>query len=96
MSMLVPDITIAEKVMRSVSVYLFRLVAFHVAPKRPLGQLAALYLVVLLGINNVLPNAAIGSDSPPGAGWSAPPSSSRSTGWWRGSPSTTSESASRR
>jgi uncharacterized membrane protein YcaP (DUF421 family) len=50
MSMLVPDITIAEKVMRSARVYRFLLVAFHVAVKRPMGQLAALDLVVLLGI----------------------------------------------
>jgi len=68
MSMLVPDITIAEKVMRSVSVYLFLLFALHGAVKPPMGHLAALDLVVPLGISNVLQSAAIGSHNPPGGG----------------------------
>jgi uncharacterized membrane protein YcaP (DUF421 family) len=63
MSILVPDIAITEKVVRSVGVYLFLLVAFRVAGKRQLGQLTAFDLVVLLVTSNVLQNAAIGSDN---------------------------------
>ena len=68
MSIPVPDITIIEKVLRSVGVYLFLLVAFRVAGKRQLGQLTAFDLVVLLVISNVLQNAAIGSDNSLGGG----------------------------
>ena len=67
-SILVPDIAITEKVVRSVGVYLFLLVAFRVAGKRQLGQLTAFDLVVLLVISNVLQNAAIGSDNSLGGG----------------------------
>jgi uncharacterized membrane protein YcaP (DUF421 family) len=68
MGMMVPDIAVAEKVLRSVGVYLFLLVAFRVAGKRLLGQLTAFDLVVLLVISNVLQNAAIGSDNSLGGG----------------------------
>jgi uncharacterized membrane protein YcaP (DUF421 family) len=68
MSILVPDIAIIEKVVRSVGVYLFLLVAFRVAGKRQLGQFTAFDLVVLLLISNVLQNAAIGSDNSLGGG----------------------------
>jgi hypothetical protein len=47
-NLLVPDISIAEKVLRSVVVYAFRLVAFRLCGKRQLGQLTAFDLVVLL------------------------------------------------
>ena len=67
-SILVPDIAITEKVVRSVGVYLFLLVAFRVAGKRQLGQLTAFDLVVLLVISDVLQNAAIGSDNSLGGG----------------------------
>lgn len=63
MDILVPDIAITEKVVRSVGVYFVLLVAFRVAGKRQLGQLTAFDLVVLLVISNVLQNAAIGSDN---------------------------------
>ena len=92
MSILVPDIAITEKVVRSVGVYLFLLIAFRLAGKRQLGQLTAFDPVVLLVISNVLQNAAIGNDSSWTAGSSAPSSSSRSIGWWRGSPFATSAS----
>jgi uncharacterized membrane protein YcaP (DUF421 family) len=68
MDILVPDIAITEKVVRSVGVYLFLPVAFRVAGKRQLGQLTAFDLVVLLVISNVLQNAAIGSDNSLGGG----------------------------
>lgn len=47
-NLLVPDISIAEKVLRSVVVYAFLLVAFRPCGKRQLGQLTAFDLVVLL------------------------------------------------
>ena len=56
MSILIPDIAIMEKILRSVVVYLFLLVSFLLAGKRLLGQLAAFDLVVLLIISNVVEN----------------------------------------
>jgi uncharacterized membrane protein YcaP (DUF421 family) len=68
MNILVPDITVAEKILRSVVVYGFLLVAFRVAGKRQLGQMTPFDLIVLLIISNVLQNAAIGNDSSLGGG----------------------------
>ena len=68
MDILVPDIAITEKVVRSVGVYLFLRVAFRVAGKRQLGQFTAFDLIVLLVMSNVLQNAAIGSDNSLGGG----------------------------
>jgi len=53
MDILVPDIAIAEKVVRSVGVFLFLPIAFRLAGKRRRGQLTAFDLVVLLVIGNV-------------------------------------------
>jgi uncharacterized membrane protein YcaP (DUF421 family) len=63
MDILVPDISIAEKVLRAAVVYAFLLVAFRLCGKRQLGQLSAFDLVVLLLISNVLQNAMIGNDN---------------------------------
>jgi uncharacterized membrane protein YcaP (DUF421 family) len=63
MDILIPDIAISEKVVRSLVVYVFLLVAFRVAGKRQLGQLTAFDLVALLIISNVLQSAAIGNDN---------------------------------
>jgi uncharacterized membrane protein YcaP (DUF421 family) len=68
MNSLVPDIAVAEKILRSVAVYGFLLVAFRVAGKRQLGQMTAFDLIVLLIISNVLQNAAIGNDNSLGGG----------------------------
>jgi uncharacterized membrane protein YcaP (DUF421 family) len=68
MDILIPDIAVAEKILRSVVVYGFLLVAFRLAGKRQLGQLTAFDLVVLLIISNVLQNAAIGNDNSLGGG----------------------------
>jgi len=59
----VPDISIAEKVVRSVVVYGFLLAAFRLVGKRQLGQMTPFDLVVLLVISNVVQNALIGNDS---------------------------------
>lgn len=68
MNILVPDISIAEKLFRSVAVYTFLLIAFRLCGKRQLGQLSAFDLVVLLIISNVVQNAVIGNDNSLGGG----------------------------
>ena len=68
MNILVPDISVAEKVLRSAAVYVFLLVAFRLCGKRQLGQLSAFDLVVLLLISNVVQNAVIGNDNSLGGG----------------------------
>ena len=55
----IPEISIAEKVLRSVVIYLFLLVAFRFTGKRQVGQLTPFDLVVLLFISNVVQNAVI-------------------------------------
>jgi uncharacterized membrane protein YcaP (DUF421 family) len=59
----VPDVSVAEKVLRSVVVYLFMLAAFRFTGKRQVGQLTPFDLVVLLIISNVVQNAVIGNDN---------------------------------
>src|SRR4029077_9774099 len=60
LNILIPDVSVAEKLVRSVVVYLFLLVAFRLCGKRQLGQLSAFDLVVLLIISNVVQNPVIG------------------------------------
>lgn len=62
-ALLTPEIAVWEKVVRSVVVYLFILVAFRFTGKRQVGQLTPFDLVVLLLISNVVQNAVIGPDS---------------------------------
>ncbi len=68
MSILIPEIPVLEKVIRSAVVYLFLLVAFRLAGKRQLGQMTAFDLVILLIISNVVQNAVIGNDNSLGGG----------------------------
>ena len=68
MSLFVPEIGIWEKVLRSVVVYLFVLLAFRFTGKRQVGQLTPFDLVVLLVISNVVQNAVIGPDNSLGGG----------------------------
>lgn len=68
MNILVPDIAVAEKVLRSAVVYFFLLIAFRVAGKRQLGAMTAFDLVVILVISNVVQNALIGNDNSLGGG----------------------------
>jgi uncharacterized membrane protein YcaP (DUF421 family) len=65
---LIPEIPVIEKVVRSAVVYLFLLVAFRLAGKRQLGTMTAFDLVVLLVISNVVQNALIGNDNSLGGG----------------------------
>ena len=68
MNLLIPDIPVLEKVIRSAVVYLFLLAAFRLADKRELGQMTPFDLVVLLIISNVVQNALIGNDDSLGGG----------------------------
>jgi uncharacterized membrane protein YcaP (DUF421 family) len=68
MGILIPEIPLIEKVIRSIVVYLFLLVGFRLAGKRQLGQMTAFDLVVLLIISNVVQNAVIGNDTSLGGG----------------------------
>ena len=63
-----PEIPLAEKVLRSVIIYGFLLVAFRLAGKRQLGQMTPFDLIVLLVISNVVQNALIGNDNSLGGG----------------------------
>ncbi len=68
LNIFVPDISVAEKILRSVVVYGFVLLAFRVTGKRQVGQLTPFDLVVLLIIANVVQNAVIGPDNSLGGG----------------------------
>jgi len=67
-SIFLPEISVLEKIVRPLIVYIFLLVAFRVVGKRELGQLTPFDLVVLLTISNVLQNAMIGPDNSLGGG----------------------------
>lgn len=66
--LLVPEVSVVEKIVRSVVIYLFLLAAFRFTGKRQVGQLTPFDLVVLLVISNVLQNAIIGPDNSLGGG----------------------------
>jgi uncharacterized membrane protein YcaP (DUF421 family) len=68
LDILIPEISIVEKIVRPMVVYLFLLIAFRLAGKRELGQMTPFDLIVLLTISNVLQNAMIGNDNSLGGG----------------------------
>ena len=57
------DMTILEKVLRTLGVYVFLIVGLRLAGKRELAQLNPFDLVVLLTLSNALQNAIIGNDN---------------------------------
>jgi uncharacterized membrane protein YcaP (DUF421 family) len=61
--LMLPGVSIAEKILRPILVYLFLIVAFRLAGKRELAQLNPFDLVVLLTISNTVQNAIIGNDN---------------------------------
>jgi uncharacterized membrane protein YcaP (DUF421 family) len=61
--LLTPGIPIAEKLLRTLAVYLFLLVGLRLAGKRELSQLNPFDLVVLLLLSNTVQNAIIGNDN---------------------------------
>jgi uncharacterized membrane protein YcaP (DUF421 family) len=57
------DISVWEKVLRSLGVFIFLVVALRLGGKRELGQLNVLDFAVLLLASNALQNAMIGNDN---------------------------------
>lgn len=62
-NLLNPEISVLEKIIRSIAVYVFLLVAFRIMGKRQVGQMTSFDLVFLLIISNVVQNAIIGADN---------------------------------
>ena len=58
-----PDVSILEKVIRPIVVYLFLIVSLRLAGKRELAQLNPFDLVVLMTLSNTVQNAIIGNDN---------------------------------
>ena len=56
------DLSVGEKILRSILVYVFLVVALRVVGKRELGQANTLDLVVLLLVANAVQNGIIGND----------------------------------
>ncbi len=61
--LLIPDIPVVEKILRTVIVYVFLVVGLRLAGKRELAQLNPFDLVVLLVLSNAVQNAIIGNDN---------------------------------
>jgi uncharacterized membrane protein YcaP (DUF421 family) len=61
--MFVPDLSIAEKMLRPLFVYVFLVIGLRVAGKRELAQLNPFDLIVLLTLSNTVQNAIIGNDN---------------------------------
>jgi uncharacterized membrane protein YcaP (DUF421 family) len=61
--LLVVQIPLLEKVLRTIAVYLFLVLALRLAGKRELAQLNSFGLVVLLLLSNTVQNAIIGPDN---------------------------------
>src|SRR5437660_4664769 len=59
----VVGVPIAEKIIRSIAVYIFLVVGLRLAGKRELAQLNPIDLVVLLTLSNAVQNAIIGDDN---------------------------------
>ncbi len=62
-SMLSPEVSILEKMLRPFIVYLFLLVGLRLAGKRELAALNAMDLIVLLTLSNTVQNSIIGPDN---------------------------------
>jgi uncharacterized membrane protein YcaP (DUF421 family) len=59
----VPQVSLLEKAVRALLVFVFLVVALRLGGKRELGQINVLDLAVLLLVSNALQNAMIGSDN---------------------------------
>src|SRR5262249_12723453 len=66
--MWVPEVSVADRLVRAVVGYLFLLVLFRIAGKRQVGQLTPFDLGVLMLVSNVMQNAMIGPDNSVGGG----------------------------
>src|SRR4051812_5373528 len=63
MHFLTPDISVTEKLIRTLVVYGFLLIGLRLAGKREMSQLNSFDLVVLLLLSNTVQNAIIGNDN---------------------------------
>src|SRR5918911_639103 len=61
--MMGPGLSLLEKMVRPVVVYIFLVVALRIFGKRELAQLNPIDLVVLLSLSNTVQNAIIGDDN---------------------------------
>ena len=61
--MLVSGVPVAEKVLRTIAVYLFLITGLRLFGKRELGQLNPLDFIILLLLSNTVQNAIIGNDN---------------------------------
>ena len=61
--MFVPALSVAEKILRPIVVYIFLVVLLRIFGKRELAQLNPFDLVVLLSLSNTVQNAIIGNDN---------------------------------
>lgn len=68
MTILWPEVSILEKIVRAAAIYLFLLLAFRLLGKRQVGQMTPFDLIVLLILSNVIQNAMIGNDNSLGGG----------------------------
>lgn len=62
-NMFVPELSIAEKILRPVLVYVFLIIVIRLAGRRELAQLNSFDLIVLLMLANTVQNATIGNDN---------------------------------
>lgn len=62
-SMFVPEISVGEKILRPILVYLFLVIVVRLAGRRELAQLNSFDLVVLMMLANTVQNATIGNDN---------------------------------
>lgn len=62
-NLFVPELSIAEKILRPILVYMFLVVAVRAAGRRELAQLNSFDLVVLMMLANTVQNATIGNDN---------------------------------
>jgi len=62
-SMFIPGLSVAEKIIRPLIVYVFLIIGLRLSGKRELAQLNPFDLVVLLILSNTVQNAIIGNDN---------------------------------
>ena len=66
--LMVPELSIVEKIVRPILVYVFLILGLRLAGKRELAQLNPFDLIVLLLLSNTVQNAIIGNDNSVGGG----------------------------
>ncbi len=62
-NMFVPELSVVEKILRPVLVYVFLVIIIRLAGRRELAQLNSFDLIVLLMLANTVQNATIGNDN---------------------------------